>query len=65
MVFGGGILGGMRKIWGNPYLNSTTVLFDNPAAKQVCSPKKAVVRKDEGDSHSRVMAKPLIIMIHC
>jgi len=28
MVFGGGILGGMRKIWGNPYLNSTTVLFD-------------------------------------
>jgi len=29
MVFGGGILGGARKIWGNPYLNSTTVLFDN------------------------------------
>jgi len=28
MVFGGGILGGARKIWGNPYLNSTTVLFD-------------------------------------
>jgi len=29
MVFGGGILGGARKIWGNPYLNSTTVLFDS------------------------------------
>jgi len=29
MVFGGGILGGAHKIWGNPYLNSTTVLFDN------------------------------------
>jgi len=28
MVFGGGILGGVRKIWGNPYLNSMTVLFD-------------------------------------
>jgi len=28
MVFGGGILGGARKIWGNPYLNSMTVLFD-------------------------------------
>ena len=24
MVFGGGAL----KIWGNPYLNSTTILFD-------------------------------------
>ena len=29
MVFGGGILGGARKKRGNPYLNSTTVLFDN------------------------------------
>ena len=29
MVFGGGILGGTRKIWGDPYLNSTNVLFDN------------------------------------
>ena len=28
MVFGGGILGSVCKIWGNPYLNSTTVLFD-------------------------------------
>ena len=28
MVFGGGILGGARKKRGNPYLNSTTVLFD-------------------------------------
>ena len=25
MVFGGGILGGARKIWGNPYLNSMTL----------------------------------------
>ena len=29
MVFGGGILGGARKKRGNPYLNSTTVLFDS------------------------------------
>jgi len=29
MVFWGGILGGPHKICGNPYLNSTTVLFDN------------------------------------
>jgi len=28
MVFEGEILGGARKIWGNPYLNSTTILFD-------------------------------------
>jgi len=28
MVFKGGILGGVRQFWGNPYLNSTTVLFD-------------------------------------
>jgi len=32
--FGGGILGGVRKIWGNPYLNSMTALFDN--CKYVC-----------------------------
>ena len=31
MVFGGSILGGVCKIWGNPYLNSTTVLFDKNA----------------------------------
>ena len=28
MAFGGSILGGARRIWGNPYLNSMTVLFD-------------------------------------
>jgi len=28
VVFGGGFLGGARNFWGNPYLNSTTVLFD-------------------------------------
>jgi len=28
VVFNGGILGGVRQYWGNPYLNSTTVLFD-------------------------------------
>jgi len=28
VVFKGGILGGTRQFWGNPYLNSTTVLFD-------------------------------------
>jgi len=32
MVFRGGILGGARKIWGNPYLNSMTVLFDDVSA---------------------------------
>jgi len=29
VVFKGGILGGTRQFWGNLYLNSTTVLFDN------------------------------------
>jgi len=29
VVFKGDILGGLRQFWGNPYLNSTTVLFDN------------------------------------
>jgi len=28
VVFEGGILGSARNFWGNPYLNSTTVLFD-------------------------------------
>jgi len=28
VVFKGGILGGARQFWGNPYLNSTTILFD-------------------------------------
>jgi len=28
VVFKGGILGGACQFWGNPYLNSTTVLFD-------------------------------------
>jgi len=28
VVFKGGILGGTCQFWGNPYLNSTTVLFD-------------------------------------
>jgi len=28
VVFKGGILGGARQFWGNPYLNSTTVLLD-------------------------------------
>jgi len=28
VVFKGGFLGGARNFWGNPYLNSTTVLFD-------------------------------------
>jgi len=35
MVFGGDILGDAHKIWGNPYLNGATVLFDNPAIPQV------------------------------
>jgi len=29
VVFKGGILGGACQFWGNPYLNSTTVLFDS------------------------------------
>jgi len=28
VVFKGGILGGVLQFWVNPYLNSTTVLFD-------------------------------------
>jgi len=28
VVFEGGFLGGAPNFWGNPYLNSTTVLFD-------------------------------------
>jgi len=28
VVFEGDILGGVRQFWGNPYLNSTTILFD-------------------------------------
>jgi len=28
VVFKGGILGGAHQFWDNPYLNSTTVLFD-------------------------------------
>jgi len=28
VVFKGGILGSARQFWGNPYLNSTNVLFD-------------------------------------
>jgi len=28
VVFEGGFLGGTHNVWGNPYLNSTTVLFD-------------------------------------
>jgi len=27
--FEGGFLGGAHNFWGNPYLNSTTILFDN------------------------------------
>jgi len=29
VVVKGGILGGAHQFWGNPYLNSMTVLFDN------------------------------------
>jgi len=28
VVFKDGILGGTRQFWSNPYLNSTTILFD-------------------------------------
>jgi len=28
VVFEGGFFGGARNFWGNPYLNSTTILFD-------------------------------------
>jgi len=28
MVFEGGFFGGAQNIWGNPYVNSTTILFD-------------------------------------
>jgi len=29
VVFKDSILGGARQFWGNPYLNSTTLLFDD------------------------------------
>jgi len=35
VVFKGGILGGARQFWGNPYLNSTTVLFDTKSMVQL------------------------------
>jgi len=28
IVFDGGFYGGVQNIWGNPYFNGTTVLFD-------------------------------------
>jgi len=28
MIFEGSFFGGTQNIWGNPYLNSTTILFD-------------------------------------
>jgi len=37
VVFEGGFLGGARNFWGNPYLNSTTVLFDYAVNSMVCS----------------------------
>jgi len=33
VVFEGGFLGGAHNFWGNPYLNSTTVLFDNDVSE--------------------------------
>jgi len=33
VVFEGGFLGSARNFWGNPYLNSMTVLFDTMGAK--------------------------------
>jgi len=36
VVFKGGILGGARQFWGNPYLNNTTVLFDNVPMSSFC-----------------------------
>jgi len=33
--FLGGFLGGARNFWGNPYLNSTAVLFDDFAGMSV------------------------------
>jgi len=38
VVFKGGILGGVRQFWGNPYLNSATVLFDIHPNHQLCIP---------------------------
>jgi len=32
VVFKGGILGSVRQFWGNPDLNSTTILFDVTAS---------------------------------
>jgi len=35
VVFKGGISGGARQFWGNPYFNSTTVLFDAYVMKAI------------------------------
>jgi len=37
VVFKGSILGGACQFWGNPYLNSTTVLFDNQVMRIIKS----------------------------
>jgi len=42
VVFKGGILGGVRQFWRNPYLNSATVLFDKNTTKilKIINPQK-------------------------
>jgi len=44
VVFKGGILGGARQFWGNPYLNSTTVLYDIDDLKMYSSSRKELER---------------------
>jgi len=42
IVFEGGILGGARNFWGNPYLNSTTVLFDENKKRNIKNAIKSI-----------------------
>ena len=55
MVFGGSILGCARKIWGNPYLNSTTVLFDMGEVVKHKSTRKRVLSSDDDEEEANTI----------
>ena len=40
MIFEGSFFGGVQNIWGNPYLNSITILFDNYHTNTEITPPK-------------------------
>jgi len=70
VVFKGGILGAMRQFWGNPYLNSTIVLFDKEDMVELLSTawrlaqmqiEKAHVRQK--DCHDKKANQPPNILV--